>query len=271
MQRDTLTQEPYRSEVRPQQEEDTIDLLELCMGLLDHWKFIAAAAAAGAVLAALYTFLLVTPLYKATSTIYVVSRNDSVLNLSDIQIGSALTSDYIMVFEMWEVHEKVISALDLDYTYTQMDNMLSVTNANDTRMLDITVTDADPEEAAAIANKYAEVGASYIAEKMKTDEPTIMSSARVPANPFSPSKSKNILLGFLAGFVLSCGVVVLRVLLDDTYKSAEEIRKYTGMVVLASVPLVGGTEPKKGSNFQRRMKRLSKDIRRRVGGTGRKA
>ena len=133
-------------------------------------------------------------------------------------------------------------------------------------MLDITVTDADPEEAAAIANKYAEVGASYIAEKMKTDEPTIMSSARVPANPFSPSKTKNILLGFLAGFVLSCGVV-----LDDTYKSAEEIRKYTGMVVLASVPLVGGTEPKKGSNFQRRMKRLSKDIRRRVGGTGRKA
>ena len=92
MQRDTLTQEPYRSEVRPQQEEDTIDLLELCMGLLDHWKFIAAAAAAGAVLAALYTFLLVTPLYKATSTIYVVSRNDSVLNLSDIQIGSALNA-----------------------------------------------------------------------------------------------------------------------------------------------------------------------------------
>ena len=205
MQRDTLTQEPYRSEVRPQQEEDTIDLLELCMGLLDHWKFIAAAAAAGMMLAALYTFLLVTPLYKATSTIYVVSRNDSVLNLSDIQIGSALTSDYIKVFEMWEVHEKVISALDLDYTYTQMDNMLSVTNANDTRMLDITVTDADPEEAAAIANEYAEVGASYIAEKMKTDEPTIMSSARVPANPFSPSKTKNILLGFLAGFVLACG------------------------------------------------------------------
>lgn len=69
MQRDTLTQEPYRSEVRPQQEEDTIDLLELCMGLLDHWKFIAAAAAAGAVLAALYTFLLVTPLYKATHSV----------------------------------------------------------------------------------------------------------------------------------------------------------------------------------------------------------
>ena len=273
MQRDTLTQEPYRSEVRPQQEEDTIDLLELCMGLLDHWKFIAAAAAAGAVLAALYTFLLVTPLYKATSTIYVVSRDDSVLNLSDIQIGSALTSDYIKVFEMWEVHEKVISALDLNYTYTQMATMLSVTNPSDTRMLDITVTDADPEEAAAIANEYAKVGSRYISDKMKTDEPTIMSSARVPANPFSPSKSKNILLGFVAGFVLACAVVVLRTMLDDTYKSADDIRKYTGMVVLASIPLAdAGEQPKEKSEFKRRTKRFADDVRRRVGGSsGRKA
>lgn len=30
---------------------------------------------------------------------------------------------------------------------------------------------------------------------MKTDEPTLMSSARVPENPFSPNKAKNILLG----------------------------------------------------------------------------
>ena len=237
MQQDTFVKERTALAAQPEQGEDTIDLLELFMGLLAHWTLIAATAVVGAVLMALYTFFLVTPMYKATATIYVVSRNDSVLNLSDIQIGSALTSDYIKVFEMWEVHEKVISALDLDYTYTQMDNMLSVTNANDTRMLDITVTDADPEEAAAIANKYAEVGASYIAEKMKTDEPTIMSSARVPANPFSPSKSKNILLGFVAGFVLACAVVVLRTMLDDTYKSADHIRKYTGMVVLASIPL----------------------------------
>ena len=146
-------------------------------------------------------------MYKATATIYVVSRNDSVLNFSDLQVGSELTSDYIKVFEMWEVHEKVISNLDLDYTYTDMASMLSVTNTSDTRMLDITVTNPDPEEAAAIANEYADVGAKYISEKMKTDEPTLMSSARVPENPFSPNKAKNILLGFVVGFVLACAVV----------------------------------------------------------------
>jgi len=266
VQQDTLMQERSTSAVQPEQEEDTIDLLELFMGLLAHWQLIAATAMVGAVLMALYTFFLVTPMYKATSTIYVVSRNDSVINMSDIQIGSALTSDYIKVFEMWEVHEKVISALDLDYTYTEMANMLSVTNTSDTRMLDITVTDADPEEAAAIANEYAEVGAKYISEKMKTDEPTTMSKARVPVNPVSPNKAKNILLGFLAGFVLACGVVVLRTLLDDTYKSSEDIRKYTGMVVLATVPLAEGDKQQEENPFKRRVQRFVKDVRRRFGG-----
>ena len=272
VQQDTTMQERIAPAAQraAEQDEDTIDLLELALGLLEHWKLIAVTAVTGAVLMALYTFFLVTPMYKATATIYVVSRNDSVLNFSDLQVGSELTSDYIKVFEMWEVHEKVISNLDLDYTYTDMASMLSVTNTSDTRMLDITVTNPDPEEAAAIANEYADVGAKYISEKMKTDEPTLMSSARVPENPFSPNKAKNILLGFVVGFVLACGVVVVRILLDDTYKTAEDIRKYAGLVVLASVPMVENAQPKEKNVLKRKTQRFMKDVRRRMGtGSGR--
>lgn len=272
VQQDTTMQERIAPAAQraAEQDEDTIDLLELALGLLEHWKLIAVTAVTGAVLMALYTFFLVTPMYKATATIYVVSRNDSVLNFSDLQVGSELTSDYIKVFEMWEVHEKVISNLDLDYTYTNMASMLSVTNTSDTRMLDITVTNPDPEEAAAIANEYADVGAKYISEKMKTDEPTLMSSARVPENPFSPNKAKNILLGFVVGFVLACGVVVVRILLDDTYKTAEDIRKYAGLVVLASVPMTENAQPKEKNVLKRKTQRFMKDVRRRMGtGSGR--
>ena len=272
VQQDTTMQERIAPAAQraAEQDEDTIDLLELALGLLEHWKLIAVTAVTGAVLMALYTFFLVTPMYKATATIYVVSRNDSVLNFSDLQVGSELTSDYIKVFEMWEVHEKVISNLDLDYTYTNMASMLSVTNTSDTRMLDITVTNPDPEEAAAIANEYADVGAKYISKKMKTDEPTLMSSARVPENPFSPNKAKNILLGFVVGFVLACGVVVVRILLDDTYKTAEDIRKYAGLVVLASVPMAENAQPKEKNVLKRKTQRFMKDVRRRMGtGSGR--
>ena len=259
--------------VQPEQGEDTIDLLELFMGLLAHWTLIAATAVVGAVLMALYTFFLVTPMYKATATIYVVSRNDSVLNFSDLQVGSELTSDYIKVFEMWEVHEKVISNLDLDYTYTDMASMLSVTNTSDTRMLDITVTNPDPEEAAAIANEYADVGAKVHLGKDEDGRAHPDVFCACAGEPVQPNKAKNILLGFVVGFVLACAVVVLRTMLDDTYKSADDIRKYTGMVVLASIPLAdAGEQPKEKSEFKRRTKRFANDVRRRVGGSsGRKA
>ena len=77
----------------------------------------------------------------------------------------------------------------------------------------------------------------------------------------------------LSPLVLACAVVVLRTMLDDTYKSADDIRKYTGMVVLASIPLAdAGEQPKEKSEFKRRSKRFADDVRRRVGGSsGRKA
>ena len=219
-----------------------IDLAELAYRLLASWKLIICVALLGAMVAGAYTMFFVTPKYQATSTIYVLSRRDSAINMSDLQIGSALTNDYIKVFEMWEVHEEVISNLNLDYTYSQMRNMLSVVNANDTRMLDITITATSPEEAAAIANEYANVVSQYIADTMSTDKPNIVSVALVPSNPVSPNKTRNIMMGFLLGAIIVMGIVTVRMLMDDRYKTAEDIRKYTGLPTLAIIPIENNFE-----------------------------
>lgn len=225
-------------------DEETIDLLELLYALLGKWREIAAATVACALIAAIGVLFFVTPKYQASSTIYVISRKDSDINISDLQIGTALTDDYIQVFHMWEVQEKVISNLDLPYTYSQLDKMLSVTNASNTRMLEIIVTSESAQEAADIANEYAEVVQDYIAKKMATDKPSIMSTALVPTVPVSPNKTKSILLGALLGFAVSAGVIVVITLLDDTYKTTEDIKKYTGLVTMAVIPLEKSDEPK---------------------------
>lgn len=225
-------------------DEETVDLLELLYALLGKWKQLAAATVACALIAAIGVLFFVTPKYQASSTIYVISRKDSAINISDLQIGTAVVDDYIQVFHMWEVQEKVISNLDLPYTYSQLDGMLSVTNASDSRMLEITVTSESAQEAADIANEYVTVVRDYIAKKMATDKISIMSTALVPTEPVSPNKTKSILLGALLGFVVSAGVVVVMTLLDDTYKTTEDIKKYTGLVTMAVIPLEKSDEPK---------------------------
>lgn len=232
----------------------TIDLVELLYRLLGSWKLIICLALVFAVAAGVYTTYFVTPMYQATSTIYVLSRRDSAINMADLQIGTALTSDYIKVFKMWEVHEEVISNLNLPYSYGQMRGMLSVANEANTRMLDITITSPFAKEAAQIANEYAKVASQYIADTMSTDKPNIMSVALVPSNPVSPNRTKNIMLGFILGGVLAAGFVTLRMLMDDKYKTAEDIRRYAGLINLAVIPVESSdvAKSKKSSKAARR-------------------
>lgn len=217
--------------------ENEIDLVEMMYRLLARWKLIIGLALLLAIAMGVYTTYYVVPMYQATSTIYVLSRKDSAINMSDLQIGTALTSDYIKVFQMWEVHEEVISNLNLPYTYSQMRGRLSVVNDSNTRMLDITFKSPDPKEAAAVANEYAKVVSQYIADTMFTDKPSIMSVALEPANPVSPNRTRNIMLGFILGAVIASAIVIVQMLMDDKYKTAEDIRKYTGLVTLAVVPM----------------------------------
>lgn len=216
---------------------DTIDLVELMYRLLDGWKLIVCLTVGFALISGIFTSFFVTPMYEATSIIYVLSNRDSAINMSDLQLGSELTQDYIKVFQMWEVHEEVISNLDLPYSYAEMRDMLSVVNDADTRMLDINVTSANPQEAADIANEYAQVASQYIADTMATDKPNIMSVALVPSNPVSPNLTRNVLLGFLLGGILAAGIITVHMIMDDKYKTAEEIRRYTGLATLAVVPV----------------------------------
>ena len=98
-------------------DEVEIDLVELMYRLLEKAKFIVLAALIGAILSGAYTLWFVTPLYSATAKLYVVNSNaNSVIDLSALQIGTQLASDYKEVFSNWHVHERVLEKLGLSYT-----------------------------------------------------------------------------------------------------------------------------------------------------------
>lgn len=213
-----------------------VDLVELCLRLVEKWKGIVAGALIGALIMLVYSVAIATPVYEATSKLYVLSSSDSAINLSDLQIGSYLTSDYTEVFKTWEVHEIVRQNLGLEYSREALSDMLTISNPGDTRVLYITVSNKDPEEAAILANEYAEVAKQYISATMQTDEPSQFSEALVPQYPVSPRKTLNVILGFVLGALVVCAFYVVQFLMDDKIKTADDIRRYTGLPTLAVVP-----------------------------------
>lgn len=215
-----------------------IDLVELFYRLLENAKYIILATVLCGLAAGIYTFGFQTPQYQATAKLYVTNQKDSAINLSDLQIGSYLTSDYQEVFKTWEVHEMVIKNLGLSYTYSQLQSMLSVTNPKDTRILHITVTSDSAIEATNIANEYASVAQKYISTVMATEEPNILSVALQPTVPVSPNKTRTVMLGLVLGALLSMALITVQFMMDDKIKTADDIAKYAALPTLAVVPIL---------------------------------
>ena len=218
--------------------ETEIDLVDLFYYLWGHVKYIIGGFLLGGVIAALLVFLVMTPTYESTAKLYVLNSSDSVVNLSDLQIGSYLAADYQEVFKTWEVNEQVISSLNLPYTYEELEKLLTVSNPSGTRILYITIRSKDAMEATAIANEYADVVRKYVADTMATDAPNILSTALEPIEPVSPKKTQGLILGMLAGALLAIAILVVRFVMDDKIHTADDILKHTGIPTIAVVPMM---------------------------------
>ena len=217
--------------------EDVIDLLDLFYMLYQNLLKIVVCMVIGGVVAFGYTKVMIPSTYTATSKIYVVSAsNNSVIDLSDLQLGTQLTSDYQELLLTRPVLQDVISNLQLKMDYKSLANMISISNATDTRILTINVTTTDPKLSADIANEVVEQSMIYLPKVMETEEPNLVESAVVPAAKAGPSYSKNTLMGILLGGVLICGYLIVKYLMNDTVVTADDVMKYYGTPPLGVIP-----------------------------------
>lgn len=229
-------------------DEMQIDLVEFAYYLKSKIWMILAVFIVGAVLAGAYTHYCVTPMYKATAKVYLVSASGAKIELSDLSLGDSLSEDYKELIQLRPVYNEVIDDLGLDYDYKALGGMVNVSYINSTRLMAITVQSADPEEAKNIANTLAEKAVTYLPKVMDTSVPKIAEEEILPAAPSSPSLSGNIMKGGLIAMVLMLAVFTLFFLMDDSVKSGEDIEKLIGALPLTSIPdgsKLGGKKTKK--------------------------
>ena len=222
---------------RQREEEMEIDLLELFHAMLQKAWLIVLLLVLGAGIAFGATKLLITPMYTASSQIYILTKTTSVTSLADIQMGAQLTSDFAVLAKSRPVVENVIDDLNLDYTYGELVQQITTENPSGTRILKITISNEDPELAKELANAFADETAERVAYVMTTDKPKVVEEAVTPKAPSSPNVIKNTMLGGMLGAVLAMGIIVLLYLMNDTIQTEEDVRKYLNLHTLAAVPM----------------------------------
>jgi len=225
-----------------EEKEIEIDLGRVFHALLGRAWIIMLVSVVTAVLAFGYTRFMVTPLYESTAMFYVnnsaLSMGEASLSISsgDLTTSRKLVDSYIVILRTRETINEVIDYSGSDRTYSEVRSMISAGAVNETEIFSVTITSPDPAEAELLANAFAKVLPERIGTIIDGSSAKIVDSAVVPTSPSSPSFSRNILLGFALGFLLSAGLVAVREIFDTVIRSSEDIAEVCGHPVLASVP-----------------------------------
>jgi capsular polysaccharide biosynthesis protein len=241
-------------------EDIEIDLVDLFYVIRARLWVIILSGVLFATVAGLVSSFLITPMYTSTSQMYILSKSTSITSLADIQLGSQLTQDYMIMVKSRTVVNQVIKDLNLDMDYDALSGIVTVTNPTQTRILNISCNYPNAEMAKRIVDEFAKVSKISIAQLTASDEPTIIDWGYASPYPSSPNIKKYIIIGALAGIFLAAGIVIVLHLMDDTIKDSEDVEKYLGLSTLGLIPLeAGGAKQAQIDKKKRNQKAVKKN------------
>lgn len=239
-------------------EEIEIDIGDVFSVLLAKIWFIILAGITVGLIFLMFSKFVLTPVYSSSTKIYVLNRDtdNQTLTYTDLQVGYSLTKDYLELVKSRTVLVQVITELNLDMETDALANMITVETPSDTRIITITVEDSDAYLAQKIANKVREIASEHICSVMDLEAVNIVDEANIPTEPSSPNVLRNTFIGIVLGIFIAVAIVVIAYLVDDTVKTPDDVEKYLGVSVLASIPVLEN-DAKNNKKKKKKKKKVS--------------
>lgn len=199
-----------------------------------------------AVLGAVAVTLLTTPLYQATTRLFVSTTGGS--TLAETYQGNRFSQERVISYTQLVMGEtlaqRTIDKLGLDMKAAALQANVSASAKVDTVLIDVNVQDESPVRARDIANTLSDEFVVMVRE-LETPEDGSPPNARVvveqrasiPDEPILPNTMRNLGVGLALGLVLGIGLAILRDLLDNTVKDRNDLEEITSAGLVGSIPL----------------------------------
>ena len=216
-------------------DEVEIDLSQLLKLLKKNIRLIIILALVGIIIAASATTFLISKKYQSQGSVLLKADvvNGS-LDSTQVNTNKMMVNNYVKLLQGNNIQDQV--AKNLNITTAEVRSSLSITNTTDTQIIEISSTTVDPGLSKRIVDETISVFTTLIQEKLDVTNVTIVDQPEVNPNPVSPSMVKNVIIGAVAGIVISLGYLLLTYLLDTKIKNGEQAEQYLGVPLLGIVP-----------------------------------
>lgn len=199
-----------------------------------------------AVTGAVAMTLLTTPLYQASTRLFVSTSAGS--SVTELYQGNLFSQQRVISYaELVKgdtLAQRAIDKLGLDMTAAALQKNVKATAKLDTVLIDVAVLDESPVRARDIANTMSDEFVVMVRE-LETPENGAVPDARVvveqrasiPDHPVVPRPMRNIAIGLALGVALGMSLALLRDLLDNTVKNQKALEEITGVGLVGNIPL----------------------------------
>lgn len=182
--------------------------------------------------------------YTATAKMIVLqdsnSNSNSNYTSSDQAFAQKLVNTYSQIIMSDAIADPVVTNLDLLKRYginsAGYKNIVSVSSADNTEVINVSVTTNDPVLSADIANEVVNVFEEKIYSIMKIENVTTLTSAKTPTSR-SGSDNKYISIGAIIAAVISIIMVLIIYFTDSKVKTEDEVKQiFDKYPIIGSIP-----------------------------------
>ncbi|QSF42300.1 YveK family protein [Priestia megaterium] len=232
--------------------EKTINLKELLQSLKKRLLLIIIVTAVFTVLSGIVSYFFLTPIYQSSTQILVnqVKSKNEVYNPNEVQTNLQLINTYNVIIKSPAILDKVIEKENLEMTSGELDKLISVSNEQESQVVNITVQNENPQKSKNIANAISTTFQKEIKSIMNVDNVSILTKARV-GSMIKPNIILNMAIALIVGLMIGVGLSFLLEYLDKTIKKDKDIEEQLGLPVLGAINIINidSDTKKRGSNI----------------------
>jgi capsular exopolysaccharide synthesis family protein len=213
--------------------------------LVRGWRFVVGLPV-GFGLIALVVSLLQTPLYEASSTLYVTSGGISqgpALPYEAVMGAAGRVTSYARLAYTDEVLVGALKTTGLSMTVNQARSAVRSVMVPESVMLTVSAKDSSPEVALRLTNAVAHSMIDTVAALevpqgggLPSSRLTMVSPATLNTDPVSPATPANVALAVLGGLLLGVGVALIRERLNNTVRDEQDLAKAVGVRPIGHIP-----------------------------------
>ena len=186
-----------------------------------------------------YAKMTTVPLYRSTAELFIINKGTSdSTSTSAVSVASKTVGDCMRLVAGDTIVDKTIENLGLNITNQALKSKIktSTPDPNSSLIIDVSVSDQDPQLACDIANELCRVSTTEIRDIMGLDQVNIATVAKPATAPYNLTFVSTAAKFAAVGFVFTCLVLFVIFYFDDKIKTADDVEKYLGLTVLGVIP-----------------------------------